>query len=118
MQVANACRNSLNNTKSDRSSLYATQISSVAGGAESIVWKNGLSIRTFYCEAIFTIPNLNSARACSKVLTFFCPTLAGNFIFCDLADTPVPRNSLNLIPALSTAFDKKKQKENITNESN
>lgn len=82
VHVVNAERSSLSSTKSDRSSLNATQISSVGGGAGS---------------------TLNSANVCSNALAFFWPTLAGNFIFIERADTPVPRKSLNFIPALSTA---------------
>lgn len=85
VQVVNADRSSLSNTKSDRSSLNATHISSVGGGVGS---------------------TLNSANVCSSALAFFCPTLAGNFIFKERSDTPVPRKSLNLIPALSTAYKK------------
>lgn len=85
VHVVKAARSSLSNTKSDRSSLNATQISSVGGGAGS---------------------TLNSINACSNVFAFFWPTLAGSFIFIERGDTPVPRKSLNLIPltALSTAY--------------
>lgn len=50
VHVVKAARNSLSNTKSDRSSLNALQISSVGGGAGS---------------------TLNSTRACSRAFTFF-----------------------------------------------
>lgn len=85
VHVANAERSSLNKTKSERSSLNATQISSVGGGAGS---------------------NLYSSNACSNAFAFFWPTFAGSFIFCDRADMPVPRKSLNLMPALSMACEK------------
>uniref|UniRef100_A0A182M4H3 Uncharacterized protein n=1 Tax=Anopheles culicifacies TaxID=139723 RepID=A0A182M4H3_9DIPT len=83
LHVANAVRSSHSSTMSDRSSLNATQISSIGGGFGS---------------------TLNSCSACSSALAFFWPTLAGSFIFCDLSDTPVPRRSVNLMPALSTAL--------------
>lgn len=60
---------------------------------------------------LFNLPTLNSINACSKAFAFFCPTFAGSFIFCERNDTPVPRSSLNLIPALSTAY--REQNKNI-----
>lgn len=41
-------------------------------------------------------------------LVFRCPTPGGSFIRCDLIDTPVARDSGNLMPDHSTVYNKKK----------
>ena len=43
-----------------------------------------------------------SASICSIAFVFFCPTLGGNFIRCDLKVTPLPLVPGNFIPADSS----------------
>lgn len=75
---------------------------------ETTSWRNLPGFLT-----ILYSPTLNSCIACSNALAFFCPTFAGNFIRCERTETPVPRRSVNLIPALSTACKQNKKLNKI-----